>query len=180
MLESRKIGTSELVLELKSHFPSANIAKFDKDEITTQKKLTTLLKNFNENKIDIIVGTQMLSKGHDYHNVSLAIIMGLDEHLDYSDYQARSKSLALAMQVAGRAGRADHGKVIIQGLKCEFFAKYMDKFDQFTDWAIELQSLAQAGLTYGHDKFDLERYQRIREIATEMMTKKNRFTHKES
>ena len=48
----------------------------------------------------------------------------------------------------------------------------MDKFDQFTDWAIELQSLAQAGLTYGHDKFDLERYQRIREIATEMMTKK--------
>ena len=133
MLESRKIGTSELVLELKSHFPSANIAKFDKDEITTQKKLTTLLKNFNENKIDIIVGTQMLSKGHDYHNVSLAIIMGLDEHLDYSDYQARSKSLALAMQVAGRAGRADHGKVIIQGLKCEFFAKYMDKFDQFID-----------------------------------------------
>lgn len=56
----------------------------------------------------------------------------------------------------------------------------MDKFDQFTDWAIELQSLAQAGLTYSHDKFDLERYQRIREIATEMMTKKNRFTHKES
>ena len=48
----------------------------------------------------------------------------------------------------------------------------MDKFDQFTDWAIELQSLAQAGLTYGHDKSDLERYQRIREIATEMMTKK--------
>lgn len=139
MLESHKIGTSELVLELKSHFPSANIAKFDKDEITTQKKLTTLLKNFNENKIDIIVGTQMLSKGHDYHNVSLAIIMGLDEHLDYSDYQARSKSLALAMQVAGRAGRADHGKVIIQGLKCEFFAKYMDKFDQFIDDEMSLR-----------------------------------------
>ncbi|WP_096027086.1 primosomal protein N' [Campylobacter lanienae] len=139
MLESRKIGTSELVLELKSHFPSANIAKFDKDEITTQKKLTTLLKNFNENKIDIIVGTQMLSKGHDYHNVSLAIIMGLDEHLDYIDYQARSKSLALAMQVAGRAGRADHGKVIIQGLKCEFFAQYMDKFDQFIDDEMSLR-----------------------------------------
>lgn len=133
MLESRKIGTSELVLQLKSHFPSANIAKFDKDEITTQKKLTTLLKNFNENKIDIVVGTQMLSKGHDYHNVTLAIILGLDEHLDYSDYQARSKSLALAMQVAGRAGRADYGKVIIQGLKCEFFAEYMDKFDKFID-----------------------------------------------
>lgn len=45
-------------------------------------------------------------------------------------------------------------------------------FDQFTDWAIELQALAQAGLRYGHDKFDLERYQRIREIANEMMTAK--------
>lgn len=79
-----------------------------------------MLKNFNDYKIDIIVGTQMLSKGHDYHNVSLAIIMGLDGHLEYSDYQARSKSLALAMQVAGRAGRASYGKVIIQGLKCDF------------------------------------------------------------
>lgn len=44
--------------------------------------------------------------------------------------------------------------------------------DQFTNWAIELQSLAQAGLEYGHDKFDLERYNRIREIATEMMSEK--------
>lgn len=131
MLESRKIGTSELVAQIKEYFPLANVAKFDRDEITTQKKLTTLLKNFNEYKIDIIVGTQMLSKGHDYHNVSLAIIMGLDEHLDYSDYQARSKSLALAMQVAGRAGRASYGRVIIQGLKCEFFAEYMDEFDRF-------------------------------------------------
>lgn len=131
MLESRKIGTSELVEQIKQYFPLARVAKFDRDEITTQKKLTTLLKNFNDYKIDIIVGTQMLSKGHDYHNVSLAIIMGLDGHLEYSDYQARSKSLALAMQVAGRAGRASYGKVIIQGLKCDFFAEYMDKFDKF-------------------------------------------------
>lgn len=48
----------------------------------------------------------------------------------------------------------------------------MKKFDQFTDWTVELQALAQTGLTYGHDKFDLERYQRIREIATEMMAEK--------
>lgn len=131
MLESRKIGTSELVEHIESHFPLAKVAKFDRDAITTQKKLTTLLKNFNDHKIDIIVGTQMLSKGHDYHNVALAIIMGLDEQLDYNDYQARGKSLALAMQVAGRAGRANHGKVIIQGLKCGFFAEYMDDFDKF-------------------------------------------------
>lgn len=131
MLESRKIGTSELAAQVQEHFPLANVAKFDRDEITTQKKLTTLLKEFNEYKIDIIIGTQMLSKGHDYHNVSLAIIMGLDEQLEFSDYQARSKSLALAMQVAGRAGRASYGRVIIQGLKCEFFAEYMDEFDKF-------------------------------------------------
>ena len=48
----------------------------------------------------------------------------------------------------------------------------MEKRDQFTNWAIELQSLAQDGLAYGHDRFDLERYTRIREIATEMMSAK--------
>ena len=79
----------------------------------TAKKLETLLKDFNEGKIDILVGTQMLSKGHDYHNVELAVILGLDEHLAHADFRASEKTLALAMQIAGRAGRASHGKVIM-------------------------------------------------------------------
>ncbi|QDS05145.1 primosomal protein N' [Campylobacter fetus] len=137
MLEANKIGTSELVLSLEKAFPNAQIAKFDKDEITTQNKLTTLLKNFNNKKIDILVGTQMLSKGHDYHNVDLAVIMGLDEHLEYADFRAREKTLALAMQVAGRAARVGEGRVIIQTNKSEFFQEYLEDYDKFLEDELE-------------------------------------------
>lgn len=131
MLEAKKIGTSELKSQLEAVFKEAIIAKFDRDEITTQKKLETLLKSFNKGKIDILVGTQMLSKGHDYHSVELAVIMGLDEHLFYSDFRANEKTLSLALQTAGRSGRAGFGKVIIQTMQKEFFEKYLENYDLF-------------------------------------------------
>lgn len=131
MLEAKKIGTSEVLIKLSEIFPEAKIAKFDRDEITTQKKLENILKDFNDKKIDILVGTQMLSKGHDYHNVELAVILGLDEYLEYSDFRAREKTLALAMQVAGRAGRLEYGKVIFQTKKIDFFKKFISDYDSF-------------------------------------------------
>ncbi|MBR6952536.1 MAG: primosomal protein N' [Campylobacter sp.] len=131
LMEARKIGTSEIVKQLENKFPNAKIAKFDRDEITTQKKLETLLKDFNDAKIDILVGTQMLSKGHDYHNVDLAVIMGIDEQLSYADFRSREKTLALVMQVAGRAGRAGSGRVVLQTQHCEFFKDYIQNYDEF-------------------------------------------------
>ena len=130
-MEARKIGTSEIVKQLENKFPNAKIAKFDRDEITTQKKLENLLKDFNDAKIDILVGTQMLSKGHDYHNVDLAVIMGIDEQLSYADFRSREKTLALVMQVAGRAGRAGVGRVVLQTQQSEFFKDYIQNYDEF-------------------------------------------------
>ena len=127
VMQARKIGTGELAAQLAARFPSARIAKFDRDEITTQRKLEALLNNFNAHKIDILVGTQMLSKGHDYHGVDLAVIMGIDEHLSYPDFRAREKTLALAMQVAGRAGRSGQGRVVIQTRQSGFFREYIEK-----------------------------------------------------
>lgn len=140
MLEAKKMGTSELASELEKIFPSATIAKFDKDEITTHSKLINLLKKFNDGKIDILVGTQMLSKGHDYHNVELAVIMGLDEHLEYCDFRAREKTLALAMQVAGRAGRAGRARVVLQSLQSEFFSEYIENYDKFIQDELEYRN----------------------------------------
>ena len=137
--ESQKIGTSELKELIQKALPNARIAKFDRDEITTAKKLEALLKNFNDGKIDILVGTQMLSKGHDYHNVAMAVILGLDEHLVYPDFRAQEKTLALAQQIAGRAGRASHGKIIIQTKQAEFFEKYLDNYDEFLKDELELR-----------------------------------------
>ena len=131
VMQARKIGTGELAAQLAARFPSARIAKFDRDEITTQRKLEALLNNFNAHKIDILVGTQMLSKGHDYHGVDLAVIMGIDEHLSYPDFRAREKTLALAMQVAGRAGRSGQGRVVIQTRQSGFFREYIENYDDF-------------------------------------------------
>jgi len=131
VMQARKIGTGELAAQLAARFSSARIAKFDRDEITTQRKLEALLNNFNAHKIDILVGTQMLSKGHDYHGVDLAVIMGIDEHLSYPDFRAREKTLALAMQVAGRAGRSGQGRVVIQTRQSGFFRDYIENYDDF-------------------------------------------------
>ena len=81
----------------------------------------------------------MLSKGHDYHNVELAVILGLDEHLAHADFRASEKTLALAMQIAGRAGRASHGKVIIQTAQQEFFESYLSDFELFIKDELELR-----------------------------------------
>jgi len=131
VMQARKIGTGELAAQLTARFPSTRIAKFDRDEITTQRKLEALLNNFNAHKIGILVGTQMLSKGHDYHGVDLAVIMGIDEHLSYPDFRAREKTLALAMQVAGRAGRSGQGRVVIQTRQSGFFKDYIENYDDF-------------------------------------------------
>ena len=133
MIEAKKIGTDELTEALRSAFPAAKIEKFDRDEITTQNKLEKTLKAFNAGEIDALVGTQMLSKGHDYHNVDLAVIMGVDDLLSFPDFRARERTLALAMQVAGRAGRAGLGRVVVQSRQREFFENFIEDYDAFLE-----------------------------------------------
>ena len=131
MIEAKKIGTDELTDALRSAFPAARIEKFDRDEITTQNKLEKTLAAFNAGEIDALVGTQMLSKGHDYHNVGLAVIMGVDELLNFPDFRARERTLALSMQVAGRAGRSGEGRVVVQSRQREFFENFIEDYDAF-------------------------------------------------
>ncbi|EAK3642550.1 primosomal protein N' [Campylobacter coli] len=137
MLEARKIGTAELLELLQNALPLAKIAKFDSDEITSVKKLNTILKNFNENKIDILIGTSMLAKGHDYHSVDLSVILGLDEYLFRPNFKASEETLALAMQVAGRAGRKGEGRVLLQTKNRNFFERYIEDYDSFLQDELE-------------------------------------------
>lgn len=139
MLEARKIGTAELCEQLNealSEF-SPQIAQFDRDAITSLRKLNTLLKDFNEHKIDILVGTSMLAKGHDYHSVDLSVILGLDEFLFRPNYRASEESLALAMQVAGRAGRKGEARVLLQTRQRAFFEKFIENYDEFLQMELE-------------------------------------------
>jgi len=132
-LTSSRLGTAQAVVEIAQRFPSANVEQFDRDVITTQTKLKKALKRFNDNEIDILVGTQMLSKGHDYHGVTLAVVLGLDNMLNMGDYRAREKALSSLIQVAGRSGRLKSAKVLVQTFNEEFFKKYIDNYEIFLD-----------------------------------------------
>ncbi len=125
-LSAQRQGTSEIVQELRSLFPKAKVEKFDRDAITTQKKLEKCLASFAQGDIDILVGTQMLSKGHDYPDVALAVIMDIDYTLAMADFRARERAASLFLQIAGRTGRKEEGKVIVQTKNRDFFQRYQE------------------------------------------------------
>jgi primosomal protein N' (replication factor Y) len=132
-LVSSRLGTAEAVEYFEAHHPKLRVAQFDRDKITTQKKLKALLQAFNDHEIDLLVGTQMLSKGHDYHAVTLAIVLGLDNLLSLSDYRARERALSLLLQIAGRSGRKHASRVIVQTFNAEFFSAYINGYELFLE-----------------------------------------------
>ncbi len=134
-----RMGTQEAVDKLTEGLPELSIAKFDRDEITTQKKLEGALKEFEEGKVSVLVGTQMLSKGHDYHAVSLAVVLGLDSILAQNDFRARERALSLLVQISGRAGRKENAKVIVQTLNGEFFQSYIRDYELFLKDEIKMR-----------------------------------------
>ncbi len=130
-LTSSRLGTAEAVKDISSELPDGMVEQFDRDVITTQAKLKKALKRFNDKQTDILVGTQMLSKGHDYHGVTLAVVLGMDNMLNMSDYRAREKALSSLIQVAGRSGRKKGAKVLVQSFNEEFFSAFVDDYESF-------------------------------------------------
>ncbi len=108
-------GTQRLEEALKQQFPNTRIIRFDRDEITTRSKLESILSGIKQGDIDIIVGTQLISKGHDFPRVTLVGIVAPDQGLYSTDFRAPEYLFQQMVQVAGRAGRDQlPGKVIIQ------------------------------------------------------------------
>jgi len=129
IIHNLRVGTAQIEEELNAIYTDRAIKRFDRDEITTDTKLKKVLNDFNEKKIDILVGTQMLSKGHDYHNVTLAVVLGMDSVLNMNSYKAREQALSLLIQIAGRSGRKGFGEVIIQTKNEDFFDFYLTNGD---------------------------------------------------
>ncbi|MDP1784924.1 MAG: primosomal protein N' [Sulfuricurvum sp.] len=130
-LTNSRLGTAEAVEHLRTLVDGMNVAQFDRDVITTQNKLIKTLKAFNNREIDLLVGTQMLSKGHDYHDITLGVVMGIDNLLAQADYRAREKALSLLIQIAGRSGRKEDSTVIVQSFNESFFRIYLDDYELF-------------------------------------------------
>jgi primosomal protein N' (replication factor Y) (superfamily II helicase) len=130
-LRTARLGTAEAVEHFGKLSENLRVQQFDRDIITTQNKLIKVLEAFNNREIDLLVGTQMLSKGHDYHDITLAVVMGIDNLLSQSDYRAREKALSLLVQIAGRSGRKQNATVIVQSFNESFFRGYLDDYEQF-------------------------------------------------
>lgn len=134
-------GTEKLEEEIKELFPKAKVIRMD--SMTAKDKLAydLMYKNMKENKVDILIGTQMIAKGLDFDNVTLVGIISADLSLNIDDYTAYETSFELLTQVSGRAGRADKkGEVIIQTYKPDNFvinAASKNDYQGFYNYEIE-------------------------------------------
>jgi primosomal protein N' (replication factor Y) (superfamily II helicase) len=109
------LGTEKLEVEIQQRFPAAKVARMDRDTTRRKGAIFKLLKALRDRRIDILVGTQMVAKGHDYPHITLVGIICADLSLSMPDFRAGERTFQLLAQVAGRAGRGlSPGKVILQ------------------------------------------------------------------
>lgn len=114
-IKQGRIGTEKVVEELKANFADARILRMDNDTTVRKDSYFKILSAFGAHEADILVGTQMIAKGHDFSNVTLVGILEADASLYFSDYRSAERTFQLITQVAGRAGRAEKaGRVILQ------------------------------------------------------------------
>ena len=107
-------GTQRAEEALRAHFPTAVISRLDRDAITTKTALENELERIKTGEVDIIVGTQMLTKGHDFPSVTLVGVLDADQGLFALDFRGQEKLYQQLLQISGRAGRHQQGEVYIQ------------------------------------------------------------------
>jgi primosomal protein N' (replication factor Y) len=116
-LEHTGFGTEKIEQQLQELFPSARIGRVDRDSVRRKGALTSILSRFASGDIDVLVGTQMIAKGHDFPRVTLVGVISADVGLGLADFRASERTFQLLTQVAGRAGRGEQpGEAIVQTL----------------------------------------------------------------
>lgn len=114
-ISSNSVGTQKIEEEVKELFPEASVIRMDADTTIARDSHQKILDKFKKEKIDILIGTQMISKGHDISNVTLVGILGCDSMLGMDDYLSGERAFSNILQVSGRAGRSNlKGRVLIQ------------------------------------------------------------------
>jgi primosomal protein N' (replication factor Y) (superfamily II helicase) len=122
-LERAGFGTEKVEEQLADAFPDARIARVDRDSVRRKGALASLLGRFAASEIDVLVGTQMIAKGHDFPRVTLVGVVSADVGLGLADFRAAERTFQLLTQVAGRAGRGDRtGEAIVQTIYPEHYS----------------------------------------------------------
>jgi primosomal protein N' (replication factor Y) len=161
------LGTGSEKLEELLHglFPQARIARLDRDTVRGHQDFERTLNALNEGDLDMIVGTQMIAKGHDIHGVTLVGVVGADAALGFPDFRAAERTFQLLTQVAGRAGRGQTpGKVVLQTYFQDHyavqyaarhdFAGFYEKELRFRSWMHYPPYSALANVLIRSDKLD--------------------------
>ena len=126
------MGTEKIHEALTRLFPDARIARMDRDTTSRKGTILRMLKDLKERRIDILVGTQMVAKGHDFPGITLVGVVCADQTLNFPDFRSGERTFQLLAQVAGRAGRGDRpGKVILQTFNPEHFTIHAAKNQDF-------------------------------------------------
>jgi primosomal protein N' (replication factor Y) len=116
-LEQGGFGTERVEAEIRERFPDVRVARVDRDTIRRRGAITSLLSRFSGGELDVLVGTQMIAKGHDFPRVTLVGVISADVGLGMADFRAGERTFQLLTQVAGRAGRGElAGEAIVQTL----------------------------------------------------------------
>lgn len=112
---TRGFGTEKIEDEIRIVFPSARIARMDQDTTRNKNSFNKIISAFENKRIDILIGTQMISKGLDFENLTVVGVLNADNLLHYPDFRAHERSFQMLEQVSGRAGRRSRqGRVVIQ------------------------------------------------------------------
>jgi primosomal protein N' (replication factor Y) len=147
-LTPKGFGTEKAHDVLQGLFQDKIIERFDRDEIKTFNKLEATLNLFHDKKIDILVGTQMLSKGHNFENVNLVIILGIDSQLNFPDFRSNERVYQTLTQVSGRAGRfGKDAEVLVHTLAPEnkiFSYLKNHSFDEFYKDEIPMREMCSS------------------------------------
>ena len=135
------VGSERVEDELGREFPKARVARMDRDTVTRRQQFETILRDFRDGRYDILVGTQMIAKGHDIPSVTLVGIVNADIGLGLPDFRSAERTFQLLTQAAGRAGRGETpGTVLLQTINPEHYAvRYAAAQDYARFYAKELE-----------------------------------------
>lgn len=141
-IKQGRIGTEKVVEELKNLIPGVRVLRMDNDTTVRKDSYFKILSAFGNKEADVLVGTQMIAKGHDFGNVTLVGILEADAALYFSDYRSSERTFQLITQVAGRAGRADKkGRVILQTYAPKHYVfRFGKNYDYIGFWKKEINT----------------------------------------
>jgi len=141
-------GTERIETLLKEKFPEASISRLDSDIARNHKKLLQLLSDFSYHRIDFLIGTSIIGKGHHFPNVTLVGVLSADSALSLPDFRSAEKTFQLITQVAGRAGRGElPGKVLVQSYLPEHYAIQASQFHSYKEF-YDQEIIFRANLQY--------------------------------